>query len=325
MQPRIWGWDRSSNLLFIDQPTQTGFSYDEAVDASVYLLLRNPFALKQRLHALTPAFWPPEWLFRNGTFSSGREANTQNSTSIAARVCWHFLQGFLSAFPQYNPGVRPNSTLIEPAAVNLFAERYGGIYGPVFADFFEDQNDRRRNGSISADTLEIRLGTVGIVNGLLDQLTQTVAVANFTRNNSFGIQAIDLGTYENIFSSLGSDDGCRDLVLRCRGSHSSTASAETTNHTRTDDLCASAATSCMYIANFVYDKLNRSVYDIRVSPHVSPGAAYQEYLNTDYVLSSVGAKVNFTQSSDAIVDAFKHSKYRSLSSSCLFAKLCHSW
>ncbi|KAH5604125.1 hypothetical protein HBI26_061140 [Parastagonospora nodorum] len=28
-RPRVWGWDRSSNLLFIDQPTQIGFSYDE--------------------------------------------------------------------------------------------------------------------------------------------------------------------------------------------------------------------------------------------------------------------------------------------------------
>jgi hypothetical protein len=26
--PRLWGWDRSSNMIYIDQPVQTGLSYD---------------------------------------------------------------------------------------------------------------------------------------------------------------------------------------------------------------------------------------------------------------------------------------------------------
>jgi hypothetical protein len=30
-QPRLWGWDRTSNILVIDQPVQTGLSFDTAL------------------------------------------------------------------------------------------------------------------------------------------------------------------------------------------------------------------------------------------------------------------------------------------------------
>jgi carboxypeptidase C (cathepsin A) len=29
-RPRLFGWDRSSNMIFIDQPVQVGLSYDIA-------------------------------------------------------------------------------------------------------------------------------------------------------------------------------------------------------------------------------------------------------------------------------------------------------
>lgn len=62
----------------------------------------------------------------NGTFSSGDQRFTTNTTEIAARAAWHFLQAWLTNFPQYNP----NST-----GINLFAESYGGKYGYVCGCF----------------------------------------------------------------------------------------------------------------------------------------------------------------------------------------------
>ena len=56
----------------------------------------------------------------NGTFPSGNQNFTANTTEIAAIAVWHFLQTWLATFPQYNP----NST-----GVNLVAESYGGKYG----------------------------------------------------------------------------------------------------------------------------------------------------------------------------------------------------
>lgn len=306
-QPRLWGWDRSSNLLFIDQPTQTGFSYDERVDAAVDFSKDYPFMLENRLEPkqLTPG--TPSWRSVNGTFASGWEVNTQDSTALAARSCWHFLQGFLSAFPQYNPGTRPNQTTVEPAGVNLFAESYGGIYAPTFADFFEDQNDRLSNGSLPNSTLEIRLDSVGIINGAIELVAETISIVNFTRNNTYGISAIDLLTYQNALSAINSEQGCRGLVEQCRKRASIFDPEGSGIDEETNDLCALALNACVKVDNSIYELAHKSPYDIRLSPEISISAAYQEYLNTADVMQSIGAEVNYTQNSVAVLQAFSES------------------
>jgi carboxypeptidase C (cathepsin A) len=303
-QPRLWGWDRSSNLLFIDQPTQTGFSYDERVNATVDLSEDYPFMLGSRMEPRPLAPNTPAWRVMNGTFASGRDINTQDSTAIAARACWHFLQGFLSAFPQYNPGIRPNRTTVEPAGVNLFAESYGGMYGPTFADYFEDQNDRRSSGALPNSTLEIQLDSVGIINGAVDFLTEMISIANFTHNNTYAIDTIDLLTYQNAIAALNSETGCRGLVTRCRSKTEVFDPEGSGTNEDTNDVCATALNACTMVINEIFHQINRSPYDIRVKPEISINAAYQEYLNTAPVMQAIGAQVNYTQSSIAVLQAF---------------------
>jgi len=194
-QPRVWGWDRSSNLLFIDQPTQVGFSYDELVNVTFDYFNSVQHLRDDPKNALPTPDGSPPWRFLNVTLASGKMNSTQNSSVIAARSCWHFLQGFLSTFPQYNPGIGPNHTTIEPAGVNLFAESYGGMYGPSFADYFEKQNDCRGNGTLPASTLEVQLESLGIVNGIMDMYTNLVSMLKFAYNNTYGIVGIDKLTY----------------------------------------------------------------------------------------------------------------------------------
>ncbi|KAH0551668.1 hypothetical protein GP486_007115 [Trichoglossum hirsutum] len=159
---RDWGWDRSSNIIYVDQPNQVGFSYDSPANGSFDLLddSRNPI--------YPPESTPPNrpsYTFLNGSFSSGNPNATTNTTEISAHAIWHMLQGFLGAFPQYNPGTRPGSNQTGPAGVNLFTESYGGKYGPVFATFWEEQNNRRANGSLPKNsTLDIQLQSLGITN-----------------------------------------------------------------------------------------------------------------------------------------------------------------
>lgn len=303
-QPRLWGWDRGSNLLFIDQPTQTGFSYDERVNAAIDLSKDFPYSLESRMVPAPLAPGTPTWRNVNGTFASGRQVDTQRSTALAARACWHFLQGFLSSFPQYNPGTRPNRTTVEPARVNLFTESYGGMYGPTFADFFEGQNDRRGSGVLPNSTLEIQLDSVGIINGIVDILTGMISIANFTRNNTYGISAIDLLTYQNAMSALTSDAGCRGLVTQCRSRTQVFDLEGLGEDDDTNKICSTALDACNKVANGLYDQVHRSPYDIRYRPEVGLSAAYKEYLNRADVMQSIGAQINYTQSSMAVLQAF---------------------
>ena len=109
-QVNAWGWDRSSNMLFIDQPNQVGFSFDRTVNASYDL-----YGTFSKSSANRTMLW----------------SNSANTTEIAAQSTWHFLQAWLSALPQYNPALQPNVTNLNglPTAlpgINLFTESYGG-------------------------------------------------------------------------------------------------------------------------------------------------------------------------------------------------------
>ena len=315
-QARPFGWDRSSNLLFIDQPTQVGFSYDELVNASVDFSKPNPFLNESLVSPRPLPLGKPSWLFKNGTFSSGQDENTQHSTAIAARACWQFLQSFLSAFPQYNPGTRPNRTIVEPAGVNLFAESYGGMYGPAFADHFEKQNGRRLVGDLPKSTLEIRLDSVGIINGMVDYVTSALSIPQFARYHTYGpslIPSLDLLTYQNTMSDILSAEGCRSQVAACRNKVDAAVSIGADTDIITDRLCGAALKSCSNALSKLASRFDRSLYDIRVTPDIGSSDAYQEYLNLDEVMRSVGAQVNFTQSSAAVAGAFEKCEFNILS------------
>lgn len=313
-QPNMWGWDRSSNVLFIDQPTQTGFSYDDAVNGSVNL---GDIYSQYRLSPQKIPSGLPPWSFLNGTFSSGREYSTQNTSVIAASASWHFLQGFLAAFPKYNPGTRPNSNTTDPTGVNLFAESYGGVYGPAFAHFFEAQNAKRITGDIPRNsTLEIKLTSVGIINGLVDQLIQAPSWPKFAYNNTFGIQAIDQTTQLNALSDFSAPGGCRELITQCRDSMNANDPQGEGDDESTNAICAHAADVCNGLLS-VASSSNRNVYDIRVvNPNSFPNYAYLEFLNNADVLRSIGARVNFTETSSDVYKAFAASKFICVVTDC---------
>ncbi|KAF1977510.1 alpha/beta-hydrolase [Bimuria novae-zelandiae CBS 107.79] len=302
-QANVWGWDRSSNLLFIDQPTQVGFSYDQPVNVSIDYLTDSIEDEPEEL-----LFDYPPWGLLNGTLASGDSENTENSTVIAARAAWHFLQGFLSAFPQYNPGQHPDRSYVEATGVNLFVESYGGQYGPIFADFFEDQNDRRNSGVLSANnTFEIKLTSLGIINGLVDTLIQTPSLPSFAYKNSYDLQLMSQTQYLNYLSEFYMPDGCLDLGYRC---HTRAIAHDYEGENLDEEttlLCGKAAEECWNVQLPVLYS-GRNPYDIRATfPNSFPSYAYLEYLNRADVLQSIGAKVNFTESSSAVFDIFNSS------------------
>ncbi|KAI5256756.1 alpha/beta-hydrolase [Aureobasidium subglaciale] len=296
-QARMWGWDRSSNILYIDQPTQVGFSYDTLTNMTYNVML-------ERLHSLNlSGGWVPAWTELNGTFSSNNPDATSNTTDISAMAAWHFLQGFLSAFPQYNPGIQPNSSHISTTGINLFAESYGGIYGPTFANYFEEQNAKRANGTLPTNsTLEIRLTSLGIVNGMIDPLIQDYYYAAMGYNNTFGIQAISQTEELNLITEYNSQ--CSTEIETCRRLADQTDPENEGDSDQANNACQAAATSCNRLTGPFLDS-GLDVYDIRVkNPSPDPSWAFLEYLNTASVQKAIGSRVNYTQHSDAVSMAF---------------------
>lgn len=297
---RDWGWDRSSNILYIDQPNEVGFSYDMRKNGSLDLLNSNV--------SFPPSAVPPgqpAYTFLNGTFSSNNPNRTANTTETAAHAIWHMLQGFLGTFPQYNPAARLNNTLSGIVGVNLFTESYGGKYGPTFAAYWEQQNQLRKSGSISRKTLEIRLTSLGIIQGCVDDLVQGRFYQTFANNNTYGIQALSLADQEAVANGFLSTGGCQQLIQSCRTAVASMDPENEGNMASVNEKCQTAQVFCNN--NFLgpYQKSGRSVYDItQKTPDPFPPSTYLEYLNLADVQAAIGAEVNYTESTPAVAEAF---------------------
>jgi len=293
---REWGWDRSSNILFIDQPVQVGFSYDGLTNASLNLL--------NELVTIPPAPVPitqPSYTFLNGTFGSTNPMFTANTSQMAAQSLWHFLQTFLAAFPEYNTANRDGV-----ATINLFTESYGGKYGPTVASFFQTQNRRRQTDATFANhTIDIALHSLGIMNGWIDLLTQAPYQPRFAYQNSYGIQALSQVQELNALSAYSAADGCQQLTATCRAREAAWDPHGAGNVTFVNDACSQAQAYCENYVTAPYTSSGRSIYDISqdvLNPF--PDSHYLEYLNRVSVQKAIGVPVNYTQDSAAVAAAF---------------------
>ncbi|KAL8908058.1 MAG: hypothetical protein Q9207_001037 [Kuettlingeria erythrocarpa] len=300
-QARDWGWDRSSNILFIDQPNQVGFSFDKRVNGS--LDLSNSIVTFPSSNA--PA-GQPEYTYLNGTFSSNNSSASANTTEIAAHTIWHMLQGFLGTFPQYNPAVTSNNTQSGPVGINLFTESYGGKYGPLFAAHFESQNALRQAGKLPKNkTLEIRLASLGIMQGCVDDIVQGRFYPIFANNNTYGIEALSLTDQSNAASSFLGANGCQQQIQSCRDAVFAKDSNNEGDVDSVNQICKSAQVYCQQFVIGPYTSSGRSVYDItQLAPSPFPPSTYLEYLNTAELQSAIGVAINYTESNSAISNAF---------------------
>ncbi|KAL6717518.1 hypothetical protein ACLMJK_005433 [Lecanora helva] len=300
-QPTDWGWDRSTNILYVDQPNQVGFSYDELNNGS--------FNLFTGIITEPPSDLPagqPSNTFLNGTFSSNNANTTTNTTEIAAHAIWHMLQGFLGTFPQYNPGTYSNSTKSGAVGVNLFAESYGGKYGPAFATLWEQQNLLRKNSSsFSNKTLDIHLASLGIMQGCLDDLVQGPFYPIFANNNTYGIQALSLTDQQTAASSFLNANGCKEQIQTCRAAAALKDSSNEGDVPAVNQICKDAQTTCNNEVIGPFTNSGRNPYDItQKKPDPFPPSTYLEYLNSAEVQAAIGVATNYTESNTAVQDAF---------------------
>lgn len=89
-----WSWNNEVNVLYIDQPVQVGFSYDELVNGTYALLDSNAMEGDEATSPIHVG-WDGEeqnTTFLVGTFASQNSTRLPNSTAAAAVALWHFAQ-----------------------------------------------------------------------------------------------------------------------------------------------------------------------------------------------------------------------------------------
>lgn len=89
-----WSWNNKVNMLYLDQPVQTGFSYDKAVPALRNLLTRTDIPLNGSVESNSTAF--------TGILPSQNPDSAPNTTANAAKMIWQFTQIWLQDFPEHN-------------------------------------------------------------------------------------------------------------------------------------------------------------------------------------------------------------------------------
>ncbi|OCK74270.1 putative carboxypeptidase S1 [Lepidopterella palustris CBS 459.81] len=270
-----YGWNEVSNLLFLSQPLGTGFSYSEEEAGSF-----APVTGSLVNDSIAPATgrWPVI------------DPTLLDTTDLAAVSAYHALQGFYSALPQLDHPVKSK-------VFNLFTESYGGHYGPSFFNYFNEQNKLVADGSVKG--VELRMNSLGIGNGIIDELTQAPFYPEFANHNSYGIKAVNDTVYHYMKFALNMVNGCLDQIGYCRATNR-TSLADMAVCTEAEDMCRDNVESPYYMYS------GRGVYDIRHPfDDPTPPPYFSAYLNQPEVQDAIGVNLNYTESNNDIYWAFQ--------------------
>ncbi|KAK4235296.1 hypothetical protein C8A03DRAFT_46548 [Achaetomium macrosporum] len=285
-----WSWNNEVNMLYIDQPVQTGFSYDRLINGTI-----DETLLPYEVTPLSPSSPVPELnsTFLLGTFPSQDPLSIANTTATAALAAWHFMQMWMQQFPEYKP---------KDNKFSIWSESYGGHYGPAFADFFTSQNEKIADGRIASGAVPLRLDTVGIVNGCVDILTQMPSYPRMAYNNTYGVQVINETEYH---AAMNSFPACRERVEACRALAAKQDPAGLGNVDEVNKACNDAYNFCFATMWGGVQSRERDVFDITAMvPGSFPPKYAGGFLNSKEVQLELGVPLNITGLAKAVNDAF---------------------
>ncbi|XDG02163.1 hypothetical protein ABKA04_001778 [Annulohypoxylon sp. FPYF3050] len=289
-QPRDYPWNKDYNVLYVDQPVQTGFSYDIVTDGFLNLETGDVvFSDSDDEGNIT---------FVPGKFSSQNVANTANTTQNAARQFWNFLQVWTQDFEKYTTS---------DDSINIWTESYGGRYGPSFAAFIHDQNTRIKQGSFTLqDVKPLNLASLGVINGCVDLLIQETSGIEFAYDrNDYGIPGLNDTEYANALVAFTKRGGCQDQIKNCLDLGKQDLGMYG-NVTEVNQACYDTIKFCQDEVEGPYQYRKQwAFYDIAHCYLDSfPDNNYLEYLASEEVREALGVPVNFTDISNLVGLAF---------------------
>ncbi|PIG81118.1 carboxypeptidase S1 [Aspergillus arachidicola] len=271
---RDHSWTEVSNLLFLSQPVGTGFSYSTKEVGSL-----DPTYLT--VESTTNKTEEGRWSVINVT--------ALDTSRLAAESAWELLQGFYSALPNLDADV-------ESTDFNLWTESFGGHWGPSFSTYFYEQTEKLPEGGSKGRKLNFK--SLGIINGIIDEPTQTKYLLEFTKKNTYGVQLINDTVYDHGAFSLYMPDGCQDQLDYCNWMKRETSIVRRS-------ACAAAQYICQTTVEGLFYRFgDRGTYDIRKPTGQDvPPSYWRDYLNTAPVQNALGVDLNYT-SSNLIYTAF---------------------
>jgi carboxypeptidase D len=289
-----WSWNNHANMLYIDQPNQVGFSYDIPTNGT-YDQISASWNMSQFVRGVPKQ----NNTFYVGTTASGKQRASANSTENSARSLWQFAQTWFSEFPAYKP---------RDDRVSIWTESYGGRYGPSFTAFFQQQNEKISNGSITApgQTHYIHLDTLGIINGCVDLLVQGPSYPHMAFNNTYGLDTINETVYKQAIHAWSRLGGCRDKIQRCRALAAEGDPQMYGNNHVVNLVCQEADSLCSNAVEGPYILYSgKGAYDIsHVELDPFPPNYFLGFLNQQWVQQALGVPINYTESSNAVYYAF---------------------
>ncbi|RMZ35647.1 hypothetical protein D0859_00182 [Hortaea werneckii] len=310
-----WSWNNEVNMLYLDQPVQVGLSYDGLQNVTLDLLEGDVTLLND-----TDPIPDQNSTFLVGTYPSRDSNRTSLGTENAAIALWHFAQTWFQEFPGYHPN---------DSRISIATESYGGRYGPAFAAFFEEQNQRIENGSWSVYTCSletllfamltcsvrsvegeqyvINLDTLMIINGCIDRPTQWPGYPMMAYNNTYGIESVNETIHEQMLDALYREGGCLDQIEDCRAISVIYDPENIGINETVNEVCQEAENFCSTEVRGPYLQYSgRNYYDIAtLDPDPFPAPFYQGYLNQPHVQAALGVPLNWTQSNGAVSSAFR--------------------
>ncbi|KAH0845094.1 hypothetical protein AYO21_01646 [Fonsecaea monophora] len=287
-----WSFNNHVNMLYLDQPVQTGLSYDELVNGTfdIETLLITPEDFTSAALPATNA------TFQVGTFSSQNPLHTTNTTVSSARALWHAAEHWLSSFPGYSTSSKK---------VSIWGNSYGGFWAPETASLF-NKKLKTLPAKHPLKTKALTVDTLGITNGCIDFAYSIQGYPQFAYNNTYDVRFIPEAIYNETMDNITKPEGCLDLIKRCRSLGLAGDPQFNGNNETVNEACLAASASCEGILGAFDAFNNRSDFDVAI-PTPDPCPYYvsvSEYLNRPDVQHSLGVPLNFTYDSVLITGVY---------------------